>query len=232
MAGQQFVKRHTKAVDIRVKVVRVVAHDFRCDVVGRADAADLFVFIALACQAEVDQIAFAIGIEQEIGGFDVQVQHPGLERGGETLRGVDCQMQCRGLIQHTIRIDVPLCAAAAQVFHRDVRVVLVFADVIDLDDVAVIQQCEFSRFFDHLARVFVLLLFFRGQDLDRALSVQQRIQCLEHLACCAAPDHLQKNKVTKFRGDAHRLAAAGTLRRRQRLVRRAIDLATAFAAIE
>ena len=95
MAGQRVIQRSRQAIHVRQEILAFALHFFRRDVIRRAPHGRVVFGVRLgaAGEAEVNQLGFAVGVEQDVARLDVAMKEVVFERGVQRGGDFDADVQ-------------------------------------------------------------------------------------------------------------------------------------------
>ena len=138
-----------------------------------------------ARHAEIGELGVAAGVHHHIARLDVAVDDARLVREIEGIEQFDHEAERRVEVEALVGVEVILEFLALDVLHHDVREVAFGAEVVHLDDIAVVEPRHGAHFaleaHRNHARGFRIEL--AGEDgLDRDPAVQVRVEAVIHQA--------------------------------------------------
>ena len=127
----------------------------------------------------------AAGIHHHVPRLDVAVDDPGLVREIERIEQLDHEAERLLELEALVGVEVVLQFLALDVLHHDVRQVAFGAEVVHLDDVAVVEPRDGAHFAleahgNHARRFRVELA--REDGLDRDPAVEVGVEAVVHQA--------------------------------------------------
>ena len=154
--------------------------------VGTQDRIRAGFFLAQLGQAEVEHLDPAIGVEHDVGRFDVLVDDPSFMGGAEGVRERHGHFEQR-LEVHPAFGDQLRQGLAFHELHGEKKRTLIFFDGMDRNDTGVVQRCHRARLAFETPSAIGGASRLRREDLQRDATVQLGIQGYVHLAHAALP---------------------------------------------
>ncbi len=195
VAGQQFVHHGAERIQVRGIGQLEALHLLGRHVAGAAgdafDARD--VRVGHQCDAKIDDAHVAVLREHDVRGLDVAVDHAARVRVVQRLGALEHELDHVIDAQQVVGAAVGRQRArAVHVLGDDIAVAVLFAGVVDRQDVRVVQHAHHVRFGqEHLAGdagALVVAGDIHRVDLDRHVAPVVRVVREIHGAGAAAPD--------------------------------------------
>ena len=171
-AGQQFVKNDSNGKNIRWNANSPGVFENLWS--GVARGAEYHAIASMfAGEAEVTDLGVGLGVEENVGGFDVPVNNPGFVSVCEALADFDDQLAGGELIDGRFVARIVKGLSLHQ-FHHDVGHAVGLSEVVDPDEIRVIQFCHrpglgLELFFERVVIEFPRQEFDRHRTVERYL---------------------------------------------------------------
>ena len=125
-----------------------------------------------ASDPEVGDLDRASSAEEEVAGLDVAVYETGRVRVLESGADLDAEVDDACGVEPLLEVELVRERAAVHVLHDDVRVAVVLARVVDLDDVGVGESRREARLADEAVAEDGVIGQVAGEHLDRHRPVE------------------------------------------------------------
>lgn len=210
LAGDEVIHGGAEGVDIGWGARGVTADDFRGDIKGGTpDFAWLWFLAGEACEAEIGDLGISGAVEEDIGGFDIAVCHSGGASGFEAHDDLACDGEDVFLVEDfSFGLDM-VEAVTIDEFHNDVGLVVLFAVVVDLDDIGVIDGGEGAGFLKELGDEGAVAGDIALCDLDGDGAAEGLVIGAVDGAHTAFSEHLEEDEVGEARGHTELFPAVG-----------------------
>ena len=204
--GHELVQRHTQGVNVRTNVRRIAAallgaHEVRCSQ-KRTRLRQAFARREGLGEPEIGNAYASLPVQQQVRRLHVPVDQTGAVRGIQSLGGLTDYAEGIGCGELSLTCDESADTAALHELHDKIRVAVLFPHIIDADDVAVFQLRGTARLTPEPFEERAIFLDQAGtQDLDRHVSVEFRLLCLEDHGHGAGADELEYAALAQERTD-------------------------------
>ncbi len=177
VSGQRMVERAGEAVHICEESLRFAPEFLGRNVVrGSPDLLGVIHSrLRFAGQAEVDQLGFTVHVEQDISRLDVAMQQIVLQRGIQCRGNLDAYIQHQQLRHRLVCIDQSVETPRAGQFHHEIKLIVVFAELVKIDDVRVVQLRHGPCLGVKRLQPLFILGQFRLHQLDGHVALQHRV---------------------------------------------------------
>ncbi len=186
--GERFEEQHANRIDVGARRRDVARESFGREIRSGAEHhphRGLAVFFGELRDPEVGDLRVRLLVEQDVGGLDVTMDDAEPMCGRQGRENLESEHACSRLGEPARR-ELGGQRATGQAFHDDERHAVVFADVVDRDDVGVVDSGRGARLaLEALAQVG-LLGEIGAQDLDRDLAREAEVGRFADLAHAAA----------------------------------------------
>ena len=216
MAGQEEVERAPQGVDIRAVVEVGTFHGlFGGQVVDRPQH-PLVLAVGLlhvgACQAgqpHVDDLHHPLPVDQQVGRFDVAMDHVLLVPVRQAVGRLPDMVRGGLEVQRPLRIDHLLKVLPVDVLHDDEIAAAFGVDAVRPDDVGMVEGGDGSGLGEEPFQGVGVLADLPGKDFQRHSAVHLDVFAEEHASHAAAPQQFDQLVLTQKEGTSSRQQLAG-----------------------